>query len=67
MDQELIIEINTDGTSNLEVINGDGKNCKTFSKKFEENLGAVTKRTYKEEYERHKQKVTQYQKQRLKQ
>ncbi len=47
---EIILEIDQLGDFNLEVINGNGKNCLQASAKLESALGIVNKRKFKPEY-----------------
>ena len=58
---ELIITINPDGTSELEVIGGTGKSCTKLTRSFEEGLGKIQKRTFKPEYRQQQNYQTQHQ------
>lgn len=53
---EIILEVDNLGDFNLEVLNGDGKNCTKATEKLEEVLGIVKDRKFKPEY-RQKQKI----------
>ncbi len=54
---EIILTVNFDGSSSIEVIGGDGKTCLEKTKELEEALGKVDERQLKSEY--HRQKKTQ--------
>lgn len=47
---EIILEIDKLGDFDLEVINGNGKNCLQASQKLESALGIVSDRKFKPEY-----------------
>lgn len=53
--QELMITISSDGDTQIEVINGNGKACTKLSKGFEDALGMVESRKFKPEAENHQQ------------
>lgn len=52
---EIILEVDELGDFNLEVINGNGKNCLEATKKLEETLGTVNDRKFKPEYRQQNQ------------
>lgn len=47
---QIILEIDENGYFNIEVFNGDGKNCVEATKKLEDVLGVVNDRKFKLEY-----------------
>lgn len=51
---EAVIEVGEDGSFSLDVLNGDGKNCKQFTAELEKALGTVTNRELKPEFNRDK-------------
>jgi len=53
---EIILEVDELGDFNLEVLNGDGKNCLEATKKLEQVLGVVNDRKFKPEYRQNQQK-----------
>jgi hypothetical protein len=55
---EIILTVNFDGSSEIEVIGGDGKTCLDQTQALESALGIVEDRSLKPEY---RQTVTQQQ------
>ncbi len=55
---EIILEVDELGNFNLEVVNGDGKNCLQATQKLEKVLGVVHKRNFKPEV-RQNEKINQ--------
>lgn len=55
---EIILEVDELGNFNLEVVNGDGKNCLQATQKLEKVLGVVNDRKFKPEV-RQNQKINQ--------
>ncbi|PSF30014.1 hypothetical protein C7H19_24110 [Aphanothece hegewaldii CCALA 016] len=53
---EILLTVNRDGSSEIEVIGGDGKICLEKTKELEDALGVVENRELKPEY---RQTVTQ--------
>ena len=49
---EIILTVNFDGSSSIEVIGGDGKSCMQQTQALEEALGKVEDRKLKSEYHR---------------
>ncbi|MEL6853495.1 MAG: DUF2997 domain-containing protein [Cyanobacteria bacterium J06607_13] len=47
---EAVIQIDVSGNFNLDVLNGDGKNCREFTDELEQGLGMVDNREAKPEY-----------------
>jgi hypothetical protein len=47
---EILVTVNPDGSSEIEVIGGDGKNCVNQTQALEEALGKVENRDFKPEY-----------------
>lgn len=47
---EILLEIDENGDFNIEVFNGDGKNCTEATKKLESALGTVTDKKFKPEH-----------------
>ena len=47
---EILLEVDENGDFNIEVFNGDGKNCVEATKKLETALGSVTDKKFKPEY-----------------
>jgi hypothetical protein len=47
---EIMLKIDENGDFNIEVFNGDGKNCVEATKHLENALGNVSDRKYKPEY-----------------
>ncbi len=47
---EIILTVNLDGTSQIEVIGGDGKTCLDQTQALESALGTVKSRNFKPEY-----------------
>lgn len=52
--QEIVIDIETDGTVTIEGKNFEGGECTKFTAEIEQALGKVTQRTLKPEYHRAK-------------
>lgn len=49
---EAVFEIDADGNFDIDVLNGDGKNCRQFTAELEQALGTVTNRELKPEFHR---------------
>jgi hypothetical protein len=47
---EILLTVNPDGTSEIEVIGGDGKTCTDQTKALEEALGIIENCEFKPEY-----------------
>ncbi|NCO76668.1 MAG: DUF2997 domain-containing protein [Cyanobacteria bacterium] len=47
---EIMLEVDENGDFNIEVFNGDGKNCVEATKNLEDVLGVVNNRKFKPEY-----------------
>ena len=58
---ELIITVSTTGETELEVLNGDGKNCTNFSQGFEDALGKIKNRNFKKEARTNHEQTTKRQ------
>lgn len=46
----IILEVDEQGDFNLEVLDGDGKNCVQATQKLESALGTISERQFKPEY-----------------
>jgi hypothetical protein len=47
---EILVTVNQDGSSEIEVVGGNGKNCLKETEALEEALGKVENRNFKPEY-----------------
>jgi hypothetical protein len=54
---KILLTVNPEGSTQIEVIGGDGKNCLKATEALEEALGAVKDREFKPEYRQGTQQI----------